>query len=85
MTRSSPEQFPLKHSEHQHKTRFRHNLLIPQPKKTIFLKGPQYLAIKAYNHLPEHLKIEKDYRKFQGLLKSYLIEKCFYNVNEYFE
>lgn len=39
-------------------------------------------TVKLYNSLPKDLKSINDVQKFKRLLKKFLLEKCFYDVNE---
>jgi len=83
LVRTSPNIFPLKHQLHKHKTRYTQNLLIPKAHKTIFQKGPYYMAIKVYKNLPETIKREKNFNKFKNKIKSFLLDSTFYSLNEY--
>lgn len=42
------------------------------------------MSVKIYNKLPEAIKNEQKFNIFINKLKQYLIQKCYYNINEYF-
>lgn len=83
LVRSSTDKFPLKNSTHKYATRLTENLLIPQANKTIFQKGPYYMAIKVYNNLPHNIKQIQDTHKFKSSLNTFLVNKCHYTLSEY--
>jgi hypothetical protein len=43
------------------------------------------MAIKVYNKLPVDIKSCQTFTLFSKRIKQYLINKCLYNINEYFE
>jgi hypothetical protein len=67
---------------HNYKTRQNYNLLLEKPCLNMFKKGPIYVGCKLYNALPKHLQIKSE-RQFKAKLQSYLLDECFYNVNEF--
>lgn len=60
------------------------NVVVPPVRLAMFKNGSYYMALKVYNHLPNHLKALQG-SKFEIELKTVLISKAFYNIKEYFE
>lgn len=58
--------------------------------KTSFTKlklvssSPHNMLIKIYNHLPNYIKNQTSPKLFTKTLKEYLINKCYYNTQEFF-
>lgn len=52
----------------------------PIHRTTLLEKGPFYSAIKLYNNLPNSIKESVNFKKS---LKDYLLENCFYTIDEY--
>lgn len=82
--RKHPDLFTLNSSVHSHNTRSSTFISIPLHKTSSFQKGPYCFCSHLYNHLPSHLKQLPSYNKFKKGVKSYLVEKCFYSVNDFF-
>lgn len=63
----------------------RHNitLTIPQHNTTCFEKQTYYSVIKLFNVLPPEIKSESNVDRFRAGLKSFLISKEYYSVQEY--
>ena len=76
----------LENTQHEHgyNTRFCRDFQYPRHRLTLFQKTPLYMARKLFNHLPSTLKsiIKED--KFKRELKSFLINKTFYSIQEFF-
>lgn len=70
-------------STRQLRTKYVYDIKLPQSTMQMYRNGPYYSAIKIYNNLPETIKSENEYKTFYSKLKKYLIEKCFYSVNEF--
>ena len=61
------------------------DLHIPTTNLTTFQKGPFYFGIKVFNHLPTSIKnTSNDKNQFRSVLKSFLLIKSFYLLEEYF-
>ena len=70
---------------HNFNTRTNHDLHIPVANLAVFQKGVWYSGIKIYNHLPPTLKqLSYDVSKFKTALKSFLLTKSFYTLEEYY-
>jgi endonuclease/exonuclease/phosphatase (EEP) superfamily protein YafD len=68
---------------HSHKTRSCDDVHISMSNLSTTLKGPYSMCAKLYNHLPPVIKNEKRLMVFKKLVRHYLLEKCFYSVNDY--
>lgn len=64
--------------------RYPNNLIMPMHKLSITSAGPYAMTIKAYNKLPNYIKAEPDANIFINLLKKFLQDKCYYELNEFF-
>lgn len=62
-------------------TRSRNELRIPAHSSSFYEKGPYYKAVKAYRNLPCHLKQVADNKSFKKAVTTYLIEKCYYDLD----
>lgn len=70
--------------EKQQNKRFKHKLILPVPNLEIFRNSPHYAAVKYYNQLPNYLKAEEKYTTYAKKLKSYLLNKTYYTVEDFF-
>lgn len=69
---------------HRYDTRNKLNFQLFKHSKMIFEKKPSYAGIRFINHLPNKIKKENNYNIFKKMLKSFLIEKALYTIQEYF-
>jgi hypothetical protein len=73
------------HEIHSFSTRHSTNLYFPTLRLTVFQKGPDYSGIRAYNHLPSHIKnLSNEMKLFKPSLKRFLLSNLFYSLDEYF-
>jgi hypothetical protein len=57
---------------------------LSQPRLTIYRNGVYYMGIKAFNHLPSHIKrLSDDKNNFKNTLKNYLLIHSFYSLNNF--
>ena len=71
---------------HKYKTRNNTNLHLPTVNITKYYKGPYISGLKAFSHLPRHLKSLANYIKtFKTSLKRFLYHHSFYSIEEYYE
>lgn len=75
--------FPKKKDIHNKNTRNRENLFIPPSRIKMLHDSPHYMALRVYNKLPQNIKSEQKYKTFNKKLKEFLIDKCYYNLDEY--
>lgn len=64
-------------------TRNKNKLTIPKHTTAIFERGCYYKAILLYNKLPKDIRDIDNNNQYFREIKSYLINKCYYSVNEY--
>jgi hypothetical protein len=77
--------FKSNHEIHSCNTRHSTDLHLPISRLTAFQKGPHYSGIRAYNHLPSHIKsLSNEMKLFKPMLKRFLLSNSFYSFNEYF-
>jgi hypothetical protein len=77
--RKYPNLFSSNSVRHHYMSRRKNDLIIEN-----FAKSPKNNVIKAYNKLPKNLKEIREYNRFSKSLKLFLLEKCYYDINEYY-
>jgi len=71
------------HSEvHGYDTRNKHKFIPAYRRLKRCQNGPTYWSIKLFNVLPENIKT-LEVKKFKQTLKRVLVEKAFYNIDEF--
>jgi len=71
---------------HKYKTRNNTKLHLPTVNITKYYKGPYILCLKAFNHLPQHIKnLANDMKSFKTSLTRFLYHHSFYSIEEYYE
>ena len=66
-------------------TRYNSDLHVPSTSLTLFQKGICYSGSRIFNHLPTNIKdLLLNEKRFKSVLKKYLLENCFYTLEEYF-
>ena len=71
---------------HKHNTRNKNDLHPSLSNLEKFKKGPCISGIKAYNHLPQYLKmLDHNSSFFRSSLKRFIHQHAFYSVEEYYE
>jgi hypothetical protein len=71
---------------HKHSTRNNTNLHLPTVNLSKFYKGPYISGTKAFNHLPQYLKLlVNDAKCFKISLKRFFYHNSFYSVKEYYK
>jgi hypothetical protein len=71
---------------HKYKTRNNTNLHLRTVNITKYCKGPCILGVKAFYHLPLHIKsVANDMKSFKTSLKGFLYHHSFYSIEEYYE
>lgn len=68
---------------HNINTRHKDRLYLPPSRIKMLNTSPYYMSVKIFNKLPYHIKNEPNIKSFSKMLRSYLISKCFYSVNDY--
>jgi hypothetical protein len=79
------ELFRFNSEIHGISTRYNSNLHLPSTTLTLFQKGTFYSGSRIFNHLPSNIKdLLYNEKQFKSVLKKYLLQNCFYTVEEYF-
>lgn len=68
---------------HDYHTRVKEHIHIPFSRLTIGQSGHEYTGMLCYNKLPSSLKCIKNKINFKKQLKTILIKKAYYTLNEY--
>lgn len=78
----NPSIFNIDQHDHHHHTRNKESKLYLYPihRTTLFESGPYYDALKLHNSLPNSIKASVN---FSCSLKEYLLNNCFYSIEEY--
>lgn len=77
--------FPEQGTQNCNNLRPRNRLNLPVSKLKMFKSGPYSMCIKIFNNLPLVIKNEPNYNRFLKQMISFLLEKCFYTVQEFLE
>jgi hypothetical protein len=57
---------------------------VSQPRLSVYRNGVYYMGIKAFNHIPSHIKrLSDDKNHFKNTLKNYLLINSFYSLNDF--
>jgi hypothetical protein len=68
---------------HQYCTRNRDLLLFPIHRTSLLEQSPHYSGLRLYNKLPLLIKNQSNFKNYKKCLLLFLINKCFYSVDEY--
>jgi hypothetical protein len=81
----SASKFVINNEIYTINTRHSTNLHVPSVNLTKCKKGPYYMGIKLFNHLPEDIrKLLYDFNKFKVVTKTFFLKESFYSINEYY-
>jgi hypothetical protein len=84
---NTPQSFvysnPVNNTHHSHLTRFNNHIWIPSSKHAFFNHCPNHLCTKIYNKLPQSTKASSSLSLFKFKLKSFLLSKSYYSLNEF--
>jgi hypothetical protein len=79
------ELFRFNSEIHGISTRCNSNLHLSSTTLTLFKKATFYSGSRIFNHLPSNIKdLLHNEKQFKSILKKYLLQNCFYTVEEYF-
>lgn len=81
---NNKDKFLCKKNVHTINTRQKNDFNIPFQRLKITSNSPYSLGLKVYNNLPLNIKESGTLFVFKKRLKTYLVEKCFYKLEEYF-
>lgn len=70
---------------HIYETRQRNQLRCPFNRLNITQRAPNSMGIKIFNALPSNLRSETSLTTFKRKLKHFLVENCFYSLQEFYE
>lgn len=84
LVKSHPEIFKLRSEVSTRHIRAQYiNLVLQPPSRTdIYKKNVVNMCIQTYNYLPNNLKLLQG-PSFKNKLTAWLMENCFYNLNEF--
>ncbi len=68
---------------HTYLTRNTSTLLIPKHKTSKFENCPEYNCVQFLHSLPIELREIQDLKKFKCDMRKFLIDTCFYSVDEF--
>ena len=79
------ELFPTNNETHNYGTRQHLDFHHPSANLKKFHTGVHYMSVKIYNSLPIYIKNEiNNTKKFEYLLKKFLLENSFYSLEEFY-
>lgn len=70
-------------NNHSYNTRNAFDYVLPTHHLTLFEKKPTYMGRKLFNQLPEDLKRCREDKNFKTSLKTWLLQKSFYTLEEF--
>ena len=77
-------QFKLNVDIHQHDTRSKDNIYLPNINLDKVKRGPHFSCIRMFNHLPRNIKaLDFNISKHKKILKNFFVQNTFYSVDEY--
>jgi hypothetical protein len=80
------DKFQLNNSVHGINTRSKEHLQSPVTHLSAYQRGVYYTGVRLFNRLPTNiLTMKHDKNLFRLALHSYLLEHCFYSVNEFID
>jgi len=74
----------LHNNQHNYNTRFKNNFAVYHS-LSLFEKTPKYAGLKIFKALPSYITEIHSINRFKLALKNFLIEKCFYNLGEFYD
>ncbi|PNF39304.1 hypothetical protein B7P43_G16557 [Cryptotermes secundus] len=69
---------------HSHNTRKKDNLFIVPCRTSLCKNNFNNIGLRLLNHLPQYIKDIPALYKFKKTLKTFLLEHCFYSIDEFF-
>ena len=77
------QSFTINRFEHKYPTRFKNNFQYPRHRLSLFEKSPYYMGLRLFNSLPAELKDIHDLTRFRNTLRSHLLSKVYYSIDDY--
>lgn len=75
--------FPRVEQTHNINTRHKKRLYLPLHRLKMLSNSPYHMSIKIYSKLPLHIQEITHEKLFKNELKSYLVQGCFYSIDEF--
>jgi hypothetical protein len=69
---------------HSHNTRKKDDLFLVQCNTSLYKNNFNNMGHRMLNHLPQYIKEIPVLEKFKKTLKTYLLDHCFYSIDEFF-
>ena len=76
--------FSRQSENHLYDTRIKNTFNLPKYRLTLSQKGPNYIGLKIFNHLPINIKNAANLNAFKKALKIFLINNEFYFIQDFF-
>lgn len=76
--------FSRQSENHLYDTRIKNTFNLPKYRLTLSQKGPNYIGLKIFNHLPNSIKNAANLNAFKKALKIFLIDNEFYFIQDFF-
>ena len=77
--------FTTNSERHEHNTQQSHDLHFLTVNSRKYQSGVFYMGVKLYNSLPPYIKKEfSNIKKFESLLKTFLLDNIFYSLDEFY-
>lgn len=74
----------IRSMQHLYNTRNKTNIDLPRRRLVKSDKIPSIISAKIYNHIPEVVRT-LDVKKFKLVLNNFLLQNCFYSLEQFFE
>jgi hypothetical protein len=81
--RKNPNLYHLNKDLHSYNTRNKNKVVLPVHSTTKIKQIPYFQTTKFYDNLPSSLRNLKNDTLFKNLLKKLLVDKEYYNINEF--
>ena len=76
------DELPTLGQHHEHNTRNKNKMETVLHHTSRFEKKPTYAGIQLFERIPEHIRMEATYKKFRTSLKTHLLKRCLYKVDD---
>lgn len=72
--------FKINSDYHSYNTRNKSSITFTKHTSQLFETSPYYLCSKIFNSLPPYITAQKSEISFKRILKTFLLDNCFYNI-----
>lgn len=83
MVKRNPEVFATNEEVHHYATRQKKNVHVTQVVSSLAKNGPRFMFGRIYNRVPSDIRSVDDLLHFKTRLKTYLVDRPFYSIDEY--